>query len=200
VALGCSHLLAIVLLGELLGSSADASTAYAEHFADDGKRIGDLVGAIALVVSAAMLCWTAVTARRTTVAVTPATRDLSLIAAVVTASTMAAAAGLLLTVPLTSSLAEITDDPGIDVDVQAGIAQAGTVVLVVAALGLAATTVLLARLGRQNGVVPRWIAISAWVIAVMLCLGVTVGLLMPFGLWAIALGLTWRAPAGEHAL
>lgn len=75
--------------------------------------------------------------------------------------------------------------------VEAGIAQAGTVMLLVAALCLALTTVLLARLGRQNHAVPRWISVTAWAAAATLCLGVSVGLLMPFALWAIALGLTW---------
>ena len=59
---------------------------------------------------------------------------------------------------------------------------------------LACTAVLLARLGRQNGVVPRWITATAWATAVTLCLGVSVGLLLPFGLWAIVCGLVWRAP------
>lgn len=185
--------MAIALLGPLLGSSADASTAFAEHFDDDGNRVRDLLGSLALLVAAAMLGWTAVSGRRST---SPSSedsvRDLSGIAALVTASTLVVASGLLLTVPLTTSIGEITDDPGIDASVQAGIAQAGTVVLLVAALGLAATTVLLARLGRQNGTVPRWIAATAWGTAVMLCLGVSVALLMPFGAWAIALGLAWR--------
>lgn len=67
--------------------------------------------------------------------------------------------------------------------------------LLVAALCLAVTTVLLARLGRQNGAVPRWIAATAWGIAATLCLGVSVALLLPFGAWAIALGLAWRTHA-----
>lgn len=119
-------------------------------------------------------------------------RELSAIAAVVTSSTLVVASGLLLTVPLTTSIGRLTDDPGIDAGVQAGIAQAGTVVLLVAALSLAVTTVLLARLGRQNRALPRWIATTAWGTAITLCLGVSVGLLMPFAAWAVALGLVWR--------
>jgi hypothetical protein len=55
VGLGCSYLLAIVLLGPLLGSSADASTAFADHFADEGNRLRDLVGSFALLVAAGSL-------------------------------------------------------------------------------------------------------------------------------------------------
>lgn len=192
IGLGCSYLVAIVMLGPLLGSSADASTAFAEHFDDDGNRLRDLLGSLALLVAAAMLVWTVATARQKTIArAESSVRDLSTIAAVVTSSTLVTASGLLMTVPLTTSIGDLTDDPGIDAGVQAGIAQAGTVVLLVAALGLALTTVLLARLGRQNLAVPRWISATAWATAVTLCLGVSVGLLLPFAAWAIALGLAW---------
>ena len=184
-----------MLLGPLLGSTADASTAYAEHFADDGNRLRDLLGSLALIVAAGMLAWTGVSAwRSSSPSARSSVRELSAIAAVVTASSLVVAAGLLLTVPLTAAIGDLTDDPGIDAGVQAGIAEAGAVMLLVAALCLAVTTVLFARLGRQNGAVPRWIAATAWGIAATLCLGVSVALLLPFGAWAIALGLTWRAP------
>ena len=202
IGLGCSYLVAIVMLGPLLGSSADASTAFAEHFDNDANRFRDLLGSVVLLVAAAMLSWTSVVARQQTTSMTDsAVRDLSTVATVVTSSTLVAASGLLMTVPLTTTVGELTDDPGIDAGVQAGIAQAGTVMLFVAALCLALTTVLLARLGRQCSAVPRWIAVTAWGIAATLCLGASVGLLIPFGLWAIAFGVTWsfrseQVPAG----
>ena len=43
IALYPDDLLAIVLLGPRLGSSADASTAFTDHFADEGNRLRDLV-------------------------------------------------------------------------------------------------------------------------------------------------------------
>lgn len=188
-----AYLLAILLLGPLLGSSADAATAFTEHFAADGNRGRDLLGALALLVAAGMLIWTAVAARRvTTPSEGSSVRDLSTIGAAVTAAVLAVASGLIITVPLTTAIGELTDDPGIDPRVQAGIAQAGTVMLLVAALSLAVTTVLLARLGRAHGSVPRWVALAAWVTAATLCLGVSVVLLVPFAAWAIALGVTWR--------
>lgn len=195
IGLGCSYLLAIVMLGPLLGSSADASTAFAEHFAADGNRIRDLLGSLSLLVAAGALVWTVVAARAVSSAAGGTLRDLSAVVGTITASTFVAAAGLLLTVPLTTAIGEVTDDPGIDADVQAGIAQAGTVVLLVAALCLALTTVLVARLGRQARAVPSWIAATAWATAAMLLLGVTVVLLVPFAAWAIAVGLAWRGEA-----
>lgn len=195
IALGCVYFVAIALLGPLLGSSADASTAFADHFNDDGNRLRDLSGSLALLVAAGLLVWTAIEARHATTARDGSSvRDLSTISAAITASTLVAAAGLLATVPLTTSIGELTDDPGIDIGVQSGIAQAGTVVLLVAALCLAVTTVLIARLGRQNLAVPRWIMATAWVTAATLGLGVSVGLLLPFAAWAIAVGLAWSVP------
>lgn len=192
IGLGCAYLMAIVLLAPLLGSSADSSATFAEHFGDGGNRLRDLLGTLALLVAAAMLGWTAVAARSTT---TPragtSVRDLVAVAAIVTSSALVAASGLLMTVPLMASFGTLFDEPGMEAGVQAGIAQAGTVVLLVAALCLAFTTVLFARLGRQNLAVPRWISVTAWVTAAALCLGVSVGLLMPFAAWAVAFGLVW---------
>ncbi|HZB41820.1 MAG TPA: hypothetical protein VE487_12700 [Ilumatobacter sp.] len=196
ISLGCSYLVAIVMLGPLLGSTADASTAFAEHFDDAVNRRRDVLGSLALLVTAATLVWTAVTARQqTTGHPHRSTRDLSTIASTVTASALVTASGLLMTVPLSSSIGELTDDPGIDVGVQAGIAQAGTVMLLVAALSLAVTAVLLARLGRQAHAIPRWISATAWVTAATLALGVSIVLLVPFAAWIIALGLTWSSEA-----
>jgi hypothetical protein len=195
IGLGCSYLVAIVMLGPLLGSAADASSAFADHFADDGNRVRDLAGSLALVVAAAMLGWTVVSARTASAIASATLRDLTLMSGAVTAAAIVAAAGLLLAVPLTASIGKLTDDPGIDPGVQAGIAQAGTVLLLVAALCLALTTVLLARLGRHGGAVPRWVTTTAWATAVTLLLGVSVALLVPFAAWAIALGLAWRSEA-----
>jgi hypothetical protein len=98
-----------------------------------------------------------------------------------------------MTVPLTSSIGEITDDPGMDIGVQTGIAQAGTVMLLVAALCLGVTSVLLAALGRQAHAIPRWISATAWATAATLALGVSVVLLLPFAAWVVALGLAWSS-------
>jgi len=112
---------------------------------------------------------------------------------VVSASGLLVAAGLLATVPLTTSIGNITDDPGIEPPVQAGIAQAGTVVLVMSMLVVGATFVLATRVGRSAGSVPRWIAVTAWIVAIALILGMSIALLFPFGAWLIAFGLTWKA-------
>lgn len=56
-------------------------------------------------------------------------------------------------------------------------------------------------LGRENLAVPRWISATAWATAATLCLGVSVGLLIPFAGWAVALGLVWSLePASDEEL
>jgi hypothetical protein len=59
-------------------------------------------------------------------------------------------------------------------------------------LVVGATFVLAARLVRASGSVPRWIALTGWIVAIALILGVSIALLFPFGAWLIALGLTWK--------
>ena len=66
LALAGSYLAAILLLGPLLGSSADASTVFRDHFADDGNRLRDVLGSLALLVAAASLVTTAARLRRAT--------------------------------------------------------------------------------------------------------------------------------------
>ncbi len=200
IGLGVAHVVAVALLGPLLGSTADAATAYAEHYAADGNLLRDLLGCVAILVTACMLVWTVVSARHAMGNATDegaVAKEITALSGVVSASTMVVAAGLLATVPLTTTIGNLTDDPGIDDSVQAGIAQAGTVVLFVAMLALGATSVLIARLGRRADAVPKWIAATSWVVAGTLILGASVALLMPFGMWAIALGLTWNTPPTE---
>lgn len=115
----------------------------------------------------------------------------------VSAGVILVAAGLLATVPLSTAIGNLTDDPGIEVSVQAGIAQAGTVVLFVAMIAVAATSVLLARVGRSAGALPRWIGVTSWFAAGALLLGASVALLLPFSAWIIAAGLSWRSPQQE---
>jgi len=38
----------------------------------------------------------------------------------------------------------------------------------------------------------RWIAVTGWIVAIALILGVSIALLFPFGVWLIALGVTWK--------
>ncbi len=200
IGLGITHLVAVALLGPLLGSTADASTAYAEHFAADGNLLRDLAGCMAVLIAACMLVWTVVAARYASGQATDeaaAANGLTAFAGLISASAMVVAAGLLATVPLAATIGKLTDDPGIDASVQAGIAQAGTVVLFVAMLAVGATSVLVARLGRRADAVPKWIAVMSWIVAGTLILGASVALLMPFGMWAIALGLTWNTPPNE---
>jgi hypothetical protein len=121
-------------------------------------------------------------------------RDLATAFGLISAAGLLAAAGLLLTVPFTTALGAITGDEGIETSVRSGIAQAGSVTLFVAVIPLAIAVVLIGKIGRSTGFLPRWVSVTAWVTAVFLFLGWSVGLLLPFGLWAIALGLSWKQP------
>ena len=202
VSLGLTYLVSIVLLGELLGSTADASATYGNHFSDDAALTQDFIGAIALVASSAILDWLIIAMRATVYGPSEKfLRDLASAFGMVASAALIMAAGLLLTVPFTIILGRITGDPGIESSVQAGIAQAGSVCLFLAVFPLAIAVVLIGKLGKRIGVLPRWILVASWFTSVFLVLlGWTVGLLLTFALWSLALGLTWRLPrtfAGE---
>lgn len=193
VGLGIAFLVSIGLLGALLGSTADASTAFEVHFSNDAQVIRDGIGGLGLIFTSTMLVWLIIAIRaETSDQHQRSRRDLATAFVLVSAAGLLAAAGQLLTVPFTKALGSITGDTGIETSVQAGIAQAGSVTLFVAVIPLAIAVVLIGQIGRSSGILPRWVSFTAWIVAVLLFLGWTVGLLLPFGLWSIALGLTWK--------
>jgi hypothetical protein len=153
-----------------------------------------------LLVVAALLVWTVIVMRDTTNGNHHTARlcDAAGAASLVAAAGILVASGLLATVPLTTVIGNITDDPGIDPPVQAGIAQAGTVVLLTSMIAVGVTFVLVAHLGYANGAVARWVVATAWLVAVALLLGVSIALLFPAGIWAIALGLAWQDPQRDR--
>lgn len=198
VSLGIAFLVSIGLLGTLLGSTADSTATFEVHFGNDAQVTRDGIGGIGLIVSSVILAWLVISMRA---AVTDqqqrSRRELATAFGLVSASGLITAAGLLLTVPFTRALGGVTGDTGIETSVQAGIAQAGSVTLFVAVLPLAIAVVLIGQIGKRAGVLPRWMSVTAWIIAVFLFLGLSVGLLLPFGLWSIALGLTWKQSASD---
>lgn len=193
VGLGIAFLVSIGLLGTLLGSTADSTATFEVHFGNDAQVTRDGIGGIALIISSVMLVWLVIAMRA---AVTDqqqrSRRDLATAFGLISAGGLITAAGLLLTMPFTSALGGVTGDTGIETSVQAGIAQAGSVTLFVAVIPLAIAVVLIGQIGKRVGVLPRWMSVTAWMIAVLLFLGWSVGLLLPFALWSIALGLTWK--------
>ncbi len=199
VALGGVYLVSIAALGPLLGQTADSAATYQDHFANDAALARDVAGGIGLVLAAGLLIWLLVATRAETLEPRqPRLLELCTAFGLVAAAVLMVAAALLLTVPFSLTLGEVTGDSGIaTAEVQAGIAQAGSVALFVAALPLAVTVICLGKLGFAAGRSPRWIARTAWATAVLLVLGCSVGGLVPFGAWAIAFGLTWRVPATE---
>ena len=75
---------------------------------------------------------------------------------------------------------------------------ATAVTLFVAVLPLAIAVVLIGQIGKRTGVLPHWMSVTAWIIAVLLFLGWSVGLLFPYALWSIALKLTWKNLAPDE--
>ncbi len=192
---GGGLLVALVLLGDLLGSSADSTAAFTEQFDDTATRIGHIVGALALLVSAVALLVFGLAYRRQLHATVQA-----LSADVVAGLSALSSAGLLVSASLVSApalmktLGETTDDPGIEPNAAAGIAQAGTVVLVFTLLVAGLMTILVVRLARQQLGLNRAMLVAAWFVSLLTVTGLAIATLFPFALIWLGLGI-WLRPS-----
>ena len=190
---GLAYLIAFALLGDLLGSSADSTATFTEHFADDSARWGDFAGGLVFVTAALFLVAAGLTLRQRLASETPALKvDMVAGLALLAAGGLLVSAGLLLTVPATLALGDITDDTGIEPGPAAGIAQAGTVVLIATVLCLGALTALVAHVAGAQGAIGRWLSRSGWVVAVLTLAGWTGAAALPLGVWWLALAFRWR--------
>ena len=177
------------LLGDLIGSFADSDRAFVDHFAEDDNRLKDIVGAYLLLFAALCLTWftVALAARATD-------RRVPLIATgSVAASAMVLAALAFLTVPLSISFGDLSDDPGVG-EGQALLPQLGFTALFAGVLVPAAVFVVLA--GREPHLLPRWLAVASYPTGALLLVAVLAFapiLLLPA--WVAAASITLRRRA-----
>ena len=188
-----AYLVGAVLLGELVGSSADSTQTFTDHFNNDTSRFGDIAGSSALIVAALLIVPLGLSLRQRLSGETPELKvDLVAGLAILSASGLLLSAGLLVTAPLWQSFGDLFDDPGMEPAVAAGVAQAGIAVLLATLFVLAAWTFLAASLARKAGRIPRWLSIAGWVAATLALFGITGAAALPLGLWWVALGWWWR--------
>ncbi|MGK2965710.1 MAG: hypothetical protein ACSLFM_08885 [Tepidiformaceae bacterium] len=187
------YLAAFALLGELLGSTADSTQTFTDHFADDATRFGDIAGALLLVVAAVFLVALGLTLWRMLATEPPSLRiDLIGSLAIVVAAALVASAALLVAPPLLQSFGDLFDDPGMEPGATAGIAQAGSVGVILCAMLLGGWTVLFAVVAYGAGVIGRRSMIAACVVGGLSLLAITVGAAAPLGVWWLVVGLRWR--------
>ena len=197
IAFGVAYLAGGILLGELVGSSADSTQTFTDHFNDDASRFGDIAGAVLLVVAALFAVPLGLTLRQRLAGPTPVLKvDLVAGLAILSAAGLLISAGLLITAPLWQSFGDFFDDPGMEPAVAAGVAQAGIAALLCSLLVLGAWTFLLVSLARRAGQIPGWLSIVGWVAAVLTLFGITGAAALPIGLWWIACGVFWRPGKG----
>jgi MFS family permease len=186
-AFGLAYLAAVLLFGELLGSTADSTETFTQLFDSESRRVADITGGIVLLIGAALLAISVVSVR----ASLPSPR-----ADALAAVGMLAAAGLLFASTLLAApavmraIGAMFGDPGMDPGAAAGLAQAGAVALFGAILLLGATTVLTAHVCREAKISGRGFVVAAWVTALLGVFAVTVAAAAPLGLWWLAFG--WR--------
>jgi hypothetical protein len=192
MAFGFSYLIAIVLLGELLGSAADSTATFADRVDDEALRAVDLLGCAFLAVSAVLLVMVALTLRRRIGTNEPDIwEDISAGVGLLAAAGLLMSAALLATTPLWRTLGAATDDPSLEPAVGAGITQAGIAMLILSVVVAGVWTVLVAIRARRTVDASIWFMVSAILVGALTLFAVTVAAALPLGVWwlAFAIGL-----------
>ena len=176
----------LVGLGDLLGSFADSDDAFFAHFADGTNRTKEIVGAYLLVLAG--IAFVLFAYELATV------RDDGRAPIIVTASLSAGAmivAGIaLMTVPLSISFAELTDDIPFGAS-RAVLPQFGSVALTIGAMLPAAAFVII--VARVPGLLPRWLSIAGYPVAALLLVALTVAPMLLLSIWVAAASVSlWR--------
>lgn len=192
---GLCYLAAFVLLGDLLGSSADSTATFTEYWESDARVAANIMGGVLLMAASVLAVCCGLIVRHESTTEHPGLRD-DLVAALATlaGAGLFVSAGLLVTPPVLQSFGDAFSDPGLTPDVAAGVAQAGIIMLLCTLLLLGVWVVLVAYAGRAAGACGTPWVIAAWIVAAFALLGVTVGAALPMGLWWVAIAWRWRAP------
>ena len=182
--------LALLGLGDLLGSFADSDRTFVDNFADGATRATEIAGAYLLVLAGASLVWFANALAAT---IDRRRRTAIIITASLAAGGMIVAGLALMTVPLTLSFAELTDDTPFGAG-QAVLPQFGAVALAVGAMLPAAAFVIV--VARTPILLPRWLSGAAYPVAALLLLALAVAPMFLFSVWIAAVSVTlWRHDA-----
>lgn len=198
LASGVSFLVALVLLGDLLGAFGDPDHVFVEHFADTANRAPTLVGSVMLMVAGVLfLPFATRLSGRLFDSDSPTANTVRSLAAVAVAL-VCVSASLLMTVDLSRLYADIFDEElqPFDGDSVSIAPQIGYVVLLIAAAYIFAAivgTISVARLASAGmGDIAAWLGVMV-AFLLLLSPGVMPFVLLP--LWVIAWSVAlWRAP------
>ena len=176
----------LVGLGDLLGSFADSDRTFVDHFADGGTRAKEIAGSYLLVLAGASFVWfaNALTAARDD------RRTPIIITASLAAGGMIVAGLALMTVPLSISFADISNDTPFRA-AQAVLPQFGSVALTVGAMLPAAAFVIV--VARTPSLLPRWLSLAGYPVAALLLVALAVAPMLLLSIWIAAVSVTlWR--------
>ena len=176
----------LVGLGDLLGSFADSDRTFVDHFADGGNRAKEIAGSYLLVLAGASLVWFA----NALAASTDDRRTPIIVSASLAAGGMIVAGLALMTVPLSISFADLTDDTPFGAG-QAVLPQFGSVALTVGAMLPAAAFVIV--VARTPSLLPRWLSLAGYPVAALLLVALAVAPMLLLSIWIAAVSVTlWR--------
>lgn len=198
----------VIPLGELLGAFADSDTTFALYFASSSNRLGNIVGGALLAASSVAFIWFLHHLREwlqpdhTSSATLP---NLMFCLGLVFVALLLVGAAALVTVPVTLTFAELTDDAPFEMG-QAVLPQLGYVVLALFANWIAGVMVVAATMAaRRSGSFPPWLGQFGFVVTgFLVLLGLTGGMAF-FALpaWVLTISIHWfriheRHPAARQ--
>lgn len=166
----------VILLGDLVGSFADPDRQFVALFSHSGNRLAYIAGSVLLLLAGLAFVWFAHALSGQAGVYRPAL----LIAGGSAAGGMIVAALAFATVPLSIQFGSFTGDPGLESG-QAVLPQLGYVAFGLGAMVPAAIFIAIA--ARTPGLLPRWLAVSSYPVAVLVAL--TAFLFMPFVLFVL---------------
>ncbi|MEO5842944.1 MAG: hypothetical protein ABIQ73_26535 [Acidimicrobiales bacterium] len=176
----------LVGLGDLLGSFADSDHTFVDHFADGGNRAKEIAGSYLLVLAGASFVWFA----NALAAVKNDRRTPIIVTASLSAGSMIVAGLASMTVPLSISFADLSDDTPFG-EGQAVLPQFGSVALTIGAMLPAAAFVIV--VARTPSLLPRWLSLTGYPVAALLLVAITVAPMLLFSIWIAAVSVTlWR--------
>ncbi len=186
----------VIPLGDLLGSFADSDATFAAYFASSANRVGNIVGGALLAASAFVFVWFLHHLRQWLQphdTRSPTLPNVMFSSGIVFVALLLVGTAALVTVPVTLTFAELTDDAPFGTG-QAVLPQLGYVVLALFGMWAAGVVVAAATVaGRRSASFPRWLGWFGFVVTAFLFLfgGTGGGAFFALPAWVLAVSVHW---------
>jgi hypothetical protein len=200
IAFAVLYLAGIIPLGDLLGSFGDSDETFVRYFAEDGNRIGTVIGGAGLALAGLAFLWFLSHLRLVIEGPGPLPGVVGAAGSTFVALLLCGAAALV-AVPYARTFGGAYGEDAILTGSEALLPQLGYVLVAVFAMWMAAALILAVTLGaRAQGLFPRWLVRVGFGASVFVfVMGPSVMGLLGVPAWSLAVGIHWlRDGRGAH--